>query len=948
VVIVTNLNDSGPGSLRWALEEVKGPRTVVFEVAGAIELKTQILIRDPFVTIAGQSAPGDGITIEGARIRVKADEVIIRGLHFRPGDGEGGQDAGDRDGLFIGTTDFEINNVVIDHNTFTWAVDENLTVNGRVRDISISNNIIAQGLSDSIHPKGEHSKGMLISNWEGAADWASNISVVGNLFAGNQQRNPEVRSGQNVEIVNNFIYDYGLGRAAIAVGGGNGGTLTTSVFIIGNVMMAGPDTSSATAPIAISAMGTGSAVYIADNLWQARGQAGLSGQQGTAFGWDAGGLQYVTTQFGGSGLNVLSASNVIASVLSNAGASPSHRDDVDARIIEAVRTGGALIVDSVAEAGGYAPAGTATAAADFDRDGMPDWFESLYGFESRTFDANGDKDGDGYTNIEEYLNGLITGFALPLSGQLAATTASAGRTDVLWLGPDGIRSPVHVTGMNAAEGDRIDISALLAAVPAGQKVADYISTRTVNGETVVFFDSDGSATAQQARIVAVVGTVPVPGSVTAPAALAPPPAPVVRELLGTELADRLRGGEGIDRLVGAGGDDDLAGGAGADRLEGGEGKDKLDGGVGADTMIGGAGDDFYIVDNAMDSVIETAGGGVDSVTTSASFALGADVENLTLSGASNIDGSGNNLANKITGNTGDNHLVGLAGADDLRGGAGRDLLEGGADNDKLDGGLDADLMIGGAGDDSYVVDNTMDIVLEDANAASGVDSVTATVSFTLGSNIENLMLAGVSNIDGSGNTLANKITGNAGDNHLLGLAGADDLRGGAGRDLLEGGADNDKLDGGAGDDCLIGGLGWDTLIGAAGADTFVFGAGDTSLDGARLDCIADFQRGSDVIRINLLDGGVLTSVAGTSINSNAYKTAFTAAEKALGGAEDAVYVSGATDAWLFWDDPATAAAIDGAILIRNGGLEAINACTAAQTGSLVHGLGNDILFQSYA
>ena len=1118
VVIVTNLNDDGPGSLRWALEDVKGPRTVVFEVSGAIALKSQILIQDPFVTIAGQSAPGDGITIEGARIRVKADEVIVRGLHFRPGDGDGGQDAGDRDGLFIGTTDFEINNVVVDHNTFTWAIDENLTVNGHVRDISISNNIIAQGLSNSIHPKGEHSKGLLISNWEGAADWASNISIVGNLFAGNQQRNPEVRAGQNVEIVNNFIYDYGLGRAAIAVGGGSGGTLATSVYIIGNVMMAGPDTSNAVAPIAVSAMGAGSSIYIADNLWQSRGQSGLVDQSGTAFAWDAGGLRYVTTQAGGSGLNVLNATDVVAAVLANAGASPTDRDAIDSAIIELVRGGGALIVDSVAEAGGYLPSGSTTAAADFDRDGMPDWFESLYGFDSRTFNANGDNDRDGYTNIEEYLNGLISGFDLPLTASLLEKSATAGVADVLALTPQSAGAPVHMAGMNAAEGDRIDISALLAAIPASARSAsDYIDIKIINGKTVVFFDSDGAGTAQQAHVVAVVDGVflpSVPGSaaqaatpVTAPATAPVTPAapPLVQQQTGGDGVDRLHGsagvdylfggagndlldgGAGADRLVGglgddnyvvdnvgdvvveaanegndtvsasvsfslgenienltltssasingtgnalnnriagnAGanvlmgldGDDSLSGGAGDDRLDGGAGKDRLDGGLGDDVMAGGLGDDTYVVDSTRDVVIELLDSGVDSVSASVSYGLTDNLENLTLTGTSALDGTGNDLANKLTGNAGANVLLGLGGDDTLSGGAGDDQLIGGDGKDKLDGGSGGDRMEGGAGDDTYVVDDIRDVIFE--QAGNGIDSVTSAITFQLDAQLENLTLSGALAINGSGNASANKLIGNDADNRLSGFGGADDLRGGGGRDILDGGDGNDKLDGGlgedtllggagddsytidnigdtaveasnqgidtivatvswslgsnfehltlggsenlsgtgnelanrvtgnsganaleglagndtlqglggndtlsggAGDDTLIGGTGFDTLTGGAGADLFVFATGDSAFSSLQQDQIIDFTLEQDQIQIRLLNGTTITTFANASISGNSIKTALSAAEQVLSGSERAVIVSGASDAWLFWDDPATTASIDGVIQLTNG------------------------------
>ncbi len=277
-------------------------------------------------------------------------------------------------------------------------------------------------------------------------------------------------------------------------------------------------------------------------------------------------------------------------------------------------------------------------------------------------------------------------------------------------------------------------------------------------------------------------------------------------------------------------------------LTGNSGNNTLNGGLGDDTLIGGAGNDTYVVDSAADVVTEAAGAGTtDTVQASVSFTLGANVERLTLTGTGNIDGTGNDLANTLTGNAGNNVLDGGTGVDTMTGGAGNDTyvvdsttdvvtessgggtdtvqasttftlgsnvenlvltgtgningtgntlantLTGNAGNNALSGGTGADTMLGGAGDDSYTVDNTGDVVTE--NSGEGTDTVNASVTYTLGANVENLVLTGTSGLTGTGNALNNTLTGNS---------AANTLNGGDGDDILEGAAGNDTLDGGAG------------------------------------------------------------------------------------------------------------------------------------------------------
>ena len=242
----------------------------------------------------------------------------------------------------------------------------------------------------------------------------------------------------------------------------------------------------------------------------------------------------------------------------------------------------------------------------------------------------------------------------------------------------------------------------------------------------------------------------------------------------------------------------------------------LDGGAGADTMLGGDGNDTYIVDNVGDVVTELANNGTDTVFSSVSFTLGANVENLTLTGTALIDGTGNELDNVITGNATNNILHGGLGNDTLIGGNGSDQLHG-------DGGTN--LLIGGNGSDIYFVSSATDVVVETAGPAagsfdllnvlysnSGASALTIDLGTLAGSNLELAVIEGTGLFNVTGNNAANVLVGNSSDNVLSGLGGNDTLSGADGNDTLLGGSGNDNLDGGLGADSMDGGSGNDTYI----------------------------------------------------------------------------------------------------------------------------------------
>ena len=395
-----------------------------------------------------------------------------------------------------------------------------------------------------------------------------------------------------------------------------------------------------------------------------------------------------------------------------------------------------------------------------------------------------------------------------------------------------------------ASGATVGSPFVVTAATGGNQEADLFSPAQLSDGSVAFswFGPGGGGNDAFTRIFAVDGN---------------PSGPVSIVQSGDSGANTLDGGALADTLSGGDGNDIIHGGGGADTLNGDGGNDIIDGGTGADTMAGGTGNDTYYVDNSGDVVTENGGEGYDSVHSTLSYTLGANLEQLVLDGTGNINGTGNGLNNSIVGNSGNNivdggdgndvvhggdgfdFVLGGDGNDQLFGDASNDSLTGGAGNDLLDGGTGADGMAGGTGDDIYIVDDASDAVTE--NSGEGNDVVKASVSYTLSANVETLILTGVGNIDGTGNSGANTLIGNAGDNVLDGGDGADLIKAGDGADTLYGGNGNDQLLGEAGDDYMLAGAGNDRLDGGDGIDNLY---GDDGAD------IIDGGAGAD-----LLDGG---------------------------------------------------------------------------------------------
>lgn len=275
LIRVTTLAAQGPGSLRAALE-ARGPRIVVFEVGGVIDLAgAELNIREPYLTIAGQTAPDPGITLIRGELNIHAPEVIIQHLMIRPGEfGRPKKSGGDQDGI---STHGAVYNVIVDHCSLSWATDENLSISGprfdggpepeqwrahTSRHITYSHNLIYEGLANSVHSKGEHSKGTLVH------DNASGVLLYGNLYASNNERNALFKGGVQAAMVNNLIYNPGAKAVhynLVAHEWSGHAYQTGRISLVGNVYRQGPDSRPGTPLFTLGGAGD-VALFLHDNL----------------------------------------------------------------------------------------------------------------------------------------------------------------------------------------------------------------------------------------------------------------------------------------------------------------------------------------------------------------------------------------------------------------------------------------------------------------------------------------------------------------------------------------------------------------------------------------------------------------------------------------------------------------------------------------------------------
>lgn len=396
VVVVTNLNDDGPGSLRDAVQK-KGPRTVVFAVSGYIKLESPLDINNGDITLAGQSAPGEGITIRNYPVSIKADNVIVRYMRFRLGDGKGTQ----ADAL---SGNKGANNIIVDHCSMSWATDEGASFY-RNKNFTLQWCIISESLNQSVHEKGDHGYGGI---WGGRG-----ASFHHNLIASHMSRMPRFSGSKStanspeelVDFRNNVIFNWGGNN----VYGGEKGRYN----MVGNYYKPGPATPKSKKERLVEPYVPYGQFYLSGNVLENSPEVTKQNALGVAIASPDSVL--VASPFAVMALPEQSAEAAYLVVLAQAGAS-HRRDKTDERVVQEVRSGKASngrshngIIDSQEDVGGWPALTAATAPADRDQDGMPDAWEQQHQLNpSNAADAAAYTLHKQYTNLEVYLNELVS------------------------------------------------------------------------------------------------------------------------------------------------------------------------------------------------------------------------------------------------------------------------------------------------------------------------------------------------------------------------------------------------------------------------------------------------------------------------------------------------------------------------------------------------------------
>jgi pectate lyase len=391
VMFVTNLHDSGPGSFRSACT-AKGPRVVIFRVSGIIELDTLLTITEPYLTVAGQTSPGDGICIKNFGCIIEdTHDIIIRYLRFRPGD----QKRVEQDALWVHSS----RDVIIDHCSTSWGTDETLSVTGSgTTNVTVQWCMITESLNNSVHHKGPHGYGSLFRI-------DGNLSVHHNLYANHSSRNPrpgcygDMKRGGMLDFRNNVVYNWGERPGYTAED-------KVALNLVANYYKPGPSTSREVRPYAFIIGGKNTNIFVSQNILE----GSLTGEldnwkfvDALDTSWTDGARLPVPLWV--AEVKTEGAGDAFKRVLNGAGANALKRDPVDERIVREVRDDRGKIIDRPSDVGGWPEYIGGSVPTDTDNDGMTDAWENAHGLNPNSADdANLDVDEDGYTNLEESLN----------------------------------------------------------------------------------------------------------------------------------------------------------------------------------------------------------------------------------------------------------------------------------------------------------------------------------------------------------------------------------------------------------------------------------------------------------------------------------------------------------------------------------------------------------------
>lgn len=433
VYYVTTLADSGVGSLRDAINTApNGGRTILFKVSGTIALNSNFQITKPRITIAGQSAPGGGICLKNWTLRLNADDLVVRHIRSRLGTDAARED--DAITIWGGI------NVMVDHCSASWSVDEVFSCTGDSDNVTTQWCYVSEALDNSIHSKGPHGFGSII-----ASNLPARISWHHNLYAHNESRNPRPASYNgsvvSLDLRNNVFYDWGY-----KIGYSGGSPEATDINYIANYLVKGP---ASTSNSAFQGGGTTTRIFQSGNKIDLNTNGAFDGTD-TGWGMFIGTYTQMASAFDFAlSYSAETAEFALQRVISQVGARPWARDSKDAQIAADVVAGTGGFVDTTAEAGGYPVLESAAAPLDSDNDGMPNFWEAAVGLNPSVADNNADRDGDGYTNLEEYLNWLAAPHTVtPTSTAVDVdlTTMNGGRSGLTYTLSSAVNGTVALLG----------------------------------------------------------------------------------------------------------------------------------------------------------------------------------------------------------------------------------------------------------------------------------------------------------------------------------------------------------------------------------------------------------------------------------------------------------------------------------------------------------------------